>query len=166
MPKRSGSTDKDGEDGDDEEGMMKSVEYICGLIDLEIESGVPADRIIVGGFSQGCAIALLVGLLSRYQGRLGGVMGLSGYLPLQKKTSKIMGARNEEMKASSTTKWFLAHGSRDQLVPKRLFMSYVEQMKLWEGGVEDRVYEGMGHEGWGVEVGDLCGWLEGRLGDG
>ena len=83
MPKRSGEPDpEENDEEDDEEGMMKSVEYICRLIDQEVEAGLPVERIVVGGFSQGCAISLLVGLMSRYGHRLGGVVGLSGYLPL------------------------------------------------------------------------------------
>ena len=62
MPQRSAESEAD-DDEDDEEGMMKSVDYICGLIAKEVEEGkVPLDRIVVGGFSQGCAVSLLVGL--------------------------------------------------------------------------------------------------------
>ena len=83
MPKRAGEPDpEDSDEEDDAEGMMKSVEYICGLVDKEVEGGVPVERTVVGGFSQGCAISLLVGLVSRYKGKLAGVVGLSGYLPL------------------------------------------------------------------------------------
>lgn len=80
MPKHSGEADagEENDDEDDEEGLMKSVECICGLIDEEIEAGVPAERIVVGGCSQGCAVSLLVGLVSRYKGRVGGVVGLLG----------------------------------------------------------------------------------------
>lgn len=86
MPKRSGEPDPEEEDEeDDEEGMMASVEYICGLVDKEVEAGVPVERIVVGGFSQGCAMSLLVGLMNRYKGKLGGVVGLSGYLSLSRR---------------------------------------------------------------------------------
>ena len=97
MPRRSGepNPDKD-EEEDDKEGIMKSVEYICGLIDTEVEAGVPVERIVVGGFSQGCAISLLVGLIGRYRGRLGRVVGLSGYLPLSGKAGKVVEESEEE----------------------------------------------------------------------
>ena len=162
MPKRSGEPDPDeDEEEDDEVGMMKSVEYICGLIDTEIQAGVPVGRIVVGGFSQGCAISLLVGLMGRYKGTLGGVVGLSGYLPLSWKVGKMVEEREEKGQDTSQTKWFLAHGSRDQLVPKRLFMTYREKMERWETNrVEARLYEGMGHATVGAEIKDLCEWLE------
>lgn len=159
MPKRSGESETD-DDEDDEEGMMKSVDYICGLIAKEAEEGkVSLDRIVVGGFSQGCAISLLVGLLSRYIGELAGVVGLSGYLPLEGKVGRLMAERKEGV--TSATKWFLAHGSRDQLVPRRMFTSYKESLEKWKvGNVEARVYEGMPHSTIGEEIRDLCTWLE------
>ena len=162
MPKRSGEPDpEENDEEDDEEGMMKSMEYICQLIDQEVEAGVPVERIVVGGFSQGCAISLLVGLMSRYGSRLGGVVGLSGFLPLSGKVEKIMKERREKGQDTSQTKWFLAHGSRDQLVPKRMFIHYKDKIEGWEGErVEAKLYEGMGHSTVGAEVRDLCVWLE------
>lgn len=162
MPKRSGEPDpEENDEEDDEEGMMKSVEYICGLIDKEVEAGVPVERLVVGGFSQGCTISLLVGLMSRYKAKLGGVVGLSGYLPLSRRVGKMMEDRKEEGQDTSQTKWFLGHGSRDQLVPKRMFMRYKDQIEGWEAErVEAKLYEGMGHSTVGAEVRDLCGWLE------
>ena len=160
LPKRSVDPGEEDDEDDDEEGMMKSVEYICRLIDREVEEGkLPLERIVVGGFSQGCAIALLTGLLSRYAGRLGGVVGLSGYLPLLGKVSKIVEEKGQI--GGNATKWFLAHGSKDQLVPKRVFTSYKENLEGWEGdSVEAKIYEGMGHSTTGAEVRDLCSWLE------
>jgi predicted esterase len=75
--------DEDDDDEFNEEGeddILQSVEYICGLVDEEIKKGVEVERIVVGGFSQGCAISLILGLASRYAGKIGGVVGLSGYL--------------------------------------------------------------------------------------
>ena len=165
MPKRAGECSEDEDGEDDVEGMMKSVEYVCGIIDVEVASGVPVERVMVGGFSQGCVIALLVGLMSRYKGQLGGAVGLSGYLPLVGKVKNMVEARQEEEKR--TTKWFLVHGSRDQLVPRRFFTKYSEKMTEWEGErVQAKMYEGLGHTISGAELRDLCAWLEGILGVG
>lgn len=41
------------------------MEYLCTLIDGEVEKGIKPERIVVGGFSQGCAISLVTGLASR-----------------------------------------------------------------------------------------------------
>ena len=83
----------------------------------EVASGTSLDRIIVGGFSQGCAIALLVGLVSEYKGRSGGAVGLSGYLPLMSKAKTNLATA--EGYGGRKMPWFLAHGSKDRLVPVR-----------------------------------------------
>lgn len=158
-PGESAEDDDDDDEEDDEEGIMKSVDYISGLVDAEVKVGkVAREKIVVGGFSQGCAISLLVGLMSRHAGRLGGVVGLSGYLPLAAKVAKSVEARGN---SNGSTKFFLAHGSRDQLVPKRMFTVYREKVETWMGdAVESKMYEGLGHSTSGAEVRDLCTWLE------
>ena len=166
MPRRSGEDDMEDVE-DDEENMRKSMEYVCGLIEGEIKEGVPLERIVLGGFSQGCAISLLVGLMSRYQGKLGGIAGLSGYLPLSGKVKRAVEAEGGVNTADGERKmkWFLAHGTRDQLVPMRMFRQYRDELIDWEGdtNVECHVYEGMQHSTAGAEIRDLCMWLEGRL---
>lgn len=77
------------EDDEDEDGMRASMAYIVSLIDDLVAQGVPEKRIVLGGFSQGCAMTLLTGLTSKYAGKLGGLVGLSGYLPLADKISTL-----------------------------------------------------------------------------
>jgi lysophospholipase-1/lysophospholipase-2 len=43
----------------DEEGMLKSANVVHRLITEEVEAGIPSDRIIVGGFSQGIYLSSL-----------------------------------------------------------------------------------------------------------
>jgi len=45
---------------EDEEGITRSVSLLHGIIEEQIAKGVASERIIVGGFSQGGAVALLV----------------------------------------------------------------------------------------------------------
>jgi phospholipase/carboxylesterase len=94
---------------EDEAGLRESVRAIHALLDREVARGVPARRIVLAGFSQGCAITLLAGL--RYRERLAGLTGLSGYLPLADTTA---GERNS---ANGDTPVFLAHGRSDAMVP-------------------------------------------------
>ena len=70
---------------EDEAGLRESQLQIEALIARERERGVPASRIVLMGFSQGCAMTLLTGL--RHAERLAGLVGLSGYLPLPKATA-------------------------------------------------------------------------------
>jgi len=69
--------DEEEEADEGEEEILKSVEYVCGLIDEEVKRGVDVKRIVVGGFSQGCALGLVLGLGSRYSGRIGGEISSS-----------------------------------------------------------------------------------------
>jgi predicted esterase len=56
----------------------------------------------------------VLALASRYAGKIGGVVALSGYLP---RGPKIKAGRDKFIKEDSQTKIFLAHGTRDMLVP-------------------------------------------------
>jgi phospholipase/carboxylesterase len=64
---------------EDEAGLRASVADVQALIDREAALGIPPERVVLMGFSQGCAVALLAGL--RAPQRLAGIAGLSGYLP-------------------------------------------------------------------------------------
>ncbi|RYF56418.1 MAG: carboxylesterase, partial [Comamonadaceae bacterium] len=97
---------------EDEAGLRQTRDAIEGLLDREQQRGIPAGRIVLAGFSQGCAISLLAGL--RHGQRLAGIAGLSGYLPLAKLTAA------ERSEANRATPIFLAHGNQDQVVvPQR-----------------------------------------------
>ena len=93
---------------EDEAGLRTSQASIEELITREKARGIPAHRIVVAGFSQGCAMALMIGL--RHSEKLAGIVGLSGYLPLAAATAA------ERHPANQDTPVFLAHGSRDGVV--------------------------------------------------
>lgn len=176
IPVGSSSTPRD-EGPDDEQDerieaeMCDSVEYVCQLIDAEVERGVHPERILVGGFSQGCAISLVLALASRYKGRLGGAVGLSGYLPKGRRVwegrEELRNSRvGEDGDGRMKMKVFLAHGTKDMLVPMRVFRDTRERVRYTVGEemVESREYEGMGHVASGLEFRDMCGFLEAVLG--
>jgi phospholipase/carboxylesterase len=93
---------------EDEAGLRASRDAIDALIAREVGRGVPAARIVVAGFSQGCAMALMIGV--RHPVRLAGVAGMSGYLPLAASTEA------ERSEANRDVPIFLAHGTRDPIV--------------------------------------------------
>jgi lysophospholipase-2 len=74
---------------DDEAGMMRSVAAVDALIQAEVDAGIPEDKIILGGFSQGGAISVLSGLVGKR--KLGGVMGLSTWVVLNHKIDSVSG---------------------------------------------------------------------------
>ena len=61
--------------------MLRTVRSLNQIITEEVDSGIPAHRIIIGGFSQGGAMSLLTGMTS--ERKLGGVVVMSGWLPLK-----------------------------------------------------------------------------------
>lgn len=93
---------------EDEQGIRVSERAIQALIARENSCGIPTERIVLAGFSQGCAMTLHTGL--RLPTRLAGLMGLSGYLPLMDM------ADNERHVANADTPIFLAHGTHDPVV--------------------------------------------------
>jgi phospholipase/carboxylesterase len=94
---------------EDEAGLRESIAAVQALMHREVERGIPSHRIVLAGFSQGCAITLGAGL--RHDQRLAGLAGLSGYLPLADTTAA------ERHAANAQTPVFLAHGTRDGVVP-------------------------------------------------
>lgn len=67
--------------------MLASVRTISDLVSKEVDAGIPANRIVVGGFSQGAAISLLTGITS--ERKLAGLISLSGFLGLSHKTKLV-----------------------------------------------------------------------------
>ena len=94
---------------EDENGLRASQKEIEALIEREKARGIPASRILLAGFSQGCAMAIQTGL--RHPETLAGLLCLSGYVPLSEKLA------TERTEASKATPVFMAHGRYDNVVP-------------------------------------------------
>lgn len=150
------------EDDEDEDGIQHSIKYINSLIDELQTQGVPLDRIVVAGFSQGCAMALVMNLISKYAGKLGGVAGISGFLPLADRISEIR--KESDLPAEVGDRpFFITRGLKDMLVPKRYFR--LCQEKLTELGVKKEnldvhEYEDLSHTMSAAVLMDMCNWLE------
>ena len=90
---------------DDREGLLQSVAHVHTLIDDLVAKGIPASRIIIGGFSQGAAVTLLAA--HRYPKTLLGCICLSGWLTLKEdwESSRVEG---------NSTPVFLGHGAEER----------------------------------------------------
>jgi phospholipase/carboxylesterase len=135
---------------EDEAGLRASQLQVEALIAREKARGIPASRIILAGFSQGCAMTLQTGL--RHPERLAGMMCLSGYLPL----AGVAGAERNE--ASLSTPIFMAHGVQDPVVP---FARAEDSRKVLESlgyQVEWHAYQ-MQHTQCLEEVQDIAKWI-------
>ena len=135
---------------EDEAGLRASQAAVEALIAREKARGVPASRIVLAGFSQGCAMTLLTGL--RHAERLAGLVGLSGYLPL---ASTLAAERSP---ANRNTPIFLAHGRSDPVVPLAGAVASRDALIARGPPVEWHAFP-MQHTGGAQEIVDLNRWL-------
>ena len=139
----------------DERGIRRAAGWIDELIAREAGRGVPAGRVVLGGFSQGGAMALFAG--PRYPEALAGVMCLSGYLLLPDALEA------EASDANRSVSIFQAHGTADPMVPPALGRAGRERLE--QAGYEVDYHEyPMAHQVCRDEVRDLGDWLAGVLG--
>lgn len=134
----------------DEAGLRRSMALVQALIRRENERGMPSDRIVLAGFSQGCAMSLLTGL--RHDERLAGIAGLSGYLPLADRTAAERSAANQ------STPIFLAHGTHDEVVALHRAEASRDALLALGYAVEWHEYV-MGHSVSPLEIAELNDWL-------
>ena len=135
---------------EDEKSLRASAAELQALIAREIARGVPASRIVLAGFSQGCAMTLLAGL--RAPQRLAGLLGMSGYLPLAATTAA------ERSEANRDVPVFLAHGRMDPVVPFQRGIDSRDALVALGHEVEWHEYP-MQHSVCEEEIEDSQAWL-------
>ena len=136
---------------EDESGLRKSQADIEALIAHEKSRGIAAHRIVVAGFSQGCAMALMVGL--RHAERLAGIVCMSGYLPLADKTAA------ERSPLGQTTPVFMAHGTHDGVVTLPRAVASRDALQAMGYSIDWHEYA-MEHSVCPQEIADLEHWLK------
>ncbi|KAJ2509701.1 hypothetical protein GGI11_003122 [Coemansia sp. RSA 2049] len=140
---------------EDEAGMNASMMKINDLIRSEVDAGIPANRIVLGGFSQGAALTLFTGLQS--ERRFAGLAVLSGYLPIR---DKILTRATD---ASKKVPVFQAHGTADEVVMFQYGEMTSEVLKKNGYNVDFRTYRHMGHSTCNDEIKDLGQFLSKQL---
>ncbi|KAF9493964.1 Phospholipase/carboxylesterase [Pleurotus eryngii] len=149
--------------GEDEKGMLETVGLLQGLIDAEVAAGIDPGRIILGGFSQGAAMTLLTGLTTPT--KLGGLVVLSGWLPLKEKIKSMISPH------ATSLPIFWGHGDADPLVKfewgtvSRDFLSTelgfaLASSKADTKGLSFNGYRGLVHSSSPEEINDLKAWLK------
>jgi phospholipase/carboxylesterase len=141
----------------DEEGVRESVKVLGRFIAAERAAGVPAERIVVAGFSQGGAIALHGAL--RHPEPLAGILGLSCYVPLRSTLE------TELADANRNTPILLCHGQFDPVLPMELGVMARDWLRSAGYAVEWKEYP-MQHQVCLPEIGDIAVWLKARLATG
>lgn len=136
--------------GENEGDIEASIAAVTALLESEIQRGMPSERIVLGGFSQGGVIALQAGL--RYPKPLAGIAGLSTYLPLTSSLGHLGDAAQQD------TPILMAHGHEDPVIP----FAEGERARDWlEAAGYPVVFHAydMPHSVCEAEIRDLRSWL-------
>ena len=135
---------------EDAAGLRESQGLVDTLIAGEVARGIPASRIVLAGFSQGCAMTFMTGL--RHRERLAGLLGMSGYLPLAALTGAERSAANADVPI------FQAHGSADEMIPVARATWSRDALIALGYAVEWHTYP-MAHSVCPQEIADMNRWL-------
>ncbi|KAF2741215.1 Phospholipase/carboxylesterase [Polyplosphaeria fusca] len=142
---------------EDEAGINQSREFFHSLIDAEIADGIPANRVVLGGFSQGGAMSLISAVT--YKNQLGGIFGLSCYLLLQSKIKGMIPADSP----NKNTPIFMGHGDADQVVAHRYGQMSADHLKEMGYKVDFRTYADLPHSADQDEIDHLEGYLNQQI---
>ena len=123
------------------------------LVQRELDRGVPANRIVLAGSSQGAAMTVYTGTRSAH--RFAGLMVLSGYLILEDSFDA------EQHPSNRTTPLLAMHGTRDEVVAMDLGRRAYDRLAPDREGTW-KTYP-MAHELCGPQIRDIRAWLHGIL---
>ncbi|HET9107440.1 MAG TPA: dienelactone hydrolase family protein [Steroidobacteraceae bacterium] len=138
----------------DEEAIRASCAAVGALIRRECARGIPSERIVLGGFSQGAAMSLFIG--PRFPSKLAGVIALSGYRLI----ASTLGA--ERQACNADTPIFLAHGTADPVIAARDGELARDMLRAQGYAVEWHTYP-IGHEMSAEEIAAVAEFLAGIL---
>ena len=144
------ATDLDGERKVDMIGFMESVDQVTDLIRVEMRSGIPSERIILAGFSQGGAIALFTGLT--FELNLAGIMALSCYLPHADQLDKKRNGMNQDIPI------MMCHGTMDPMIPMAKAVQTRQELMRLSYQVSWHEYDMM-HSVCPEEIDDVRVWI-------
>lgn len=139
--------------------LREAVAGTRALIAAEIARGIPAERIVLAGFSQGGAVALAAatgeGASGEPRSSLAGVAALSTYLPA--------GSAPVPARDGAAPPVFMAHGEHDDLVPYALGVGSRDRLRAAGWEVEFHSYP-IAHAISPEEIHDLGRFLRRALG--
>lgn len=140
---------------EDSPGITKATAYVHSLIEKEISEGIPSERIIVGGFSQGGALALRAAL--SFNKKLAGVVALSCWLPLHKEFSPSQVTANKDIHILQ------CHGDCDPIVSYNFGQLTASVLKKFTQNAEFKTYSGVMHSSSEEEMDDIRDFLRSRI---
>lgn len=138
----------------DSVGVLESAQMVEQLIKREMSEGIPAERIVLAGFSQGGVIALHLG--PRFEHQLAGILALSTYMSEPEKLA------SEAQSANRETPIMFAHGQQDDVVP--MFLGNAAYKIFKDNGFQVSWNDyPMQHNVCVQELKDISNWLQARL---
>jgi len=138
---------------EDKVGILRTQQHVFGLIQKEIDSGIPADRIVLGGFSQGGAVSIFSGLTAKV--KLAGVVGLSAYLLLSNQFTTYLPTPN----VNKETPIFMGHGDSDMVVNTVIGKKTYDVLKDLGYNVDFKLYPNLEHSASPEEILDVESFL-------
>lgn len=139
---------------EDTDAIKDSARLLCEYIDAEISSGIPSEKVLLAGFSQGGAIILYTGL--RYSQSLAGLLALSTYLPL------VDQFLTEANSANICIPIMMMHGTFDPVIPLYMGQQSYDLLEQTGYSIEWRDYP-MQHAVCPQEIQEISNWLQARL---
>ncbi|KAL0078122.1 Phospholipase/carboxylesterase/thioesterase [Phycomyces blakesleeanus] len=137
---------------EDRDGMLQSVTTINKILRDEVDKGIPANRIVLGGFSQGSVMSLLAGLTSEY--KLAAIIGCSGWLPMPDRIQNMASDANKK------TPILMCHGDADPVVNYTFGKESAERLQQLKYDVEFKTYHNLGHSAAPQELLDISSFLK------
>jgi phospholipase/carboxylesterase len=105
--------------GDPGPGIRRSRQMLAELLDQQRARGFPTEQTFLFGFSQGCLMAIEMGI--RYPRQFAGIIGISGFLHEQETLLK------EGSPIWRQQRFLITHGTYDPLLPFHI----VKPLMLW-----------------------------------
>lgn len=143
---------------EDEEGIRRAAEVVHSLIAQEVAAGIPTKRIVIGGFSQGGALALYSALT--FPEPLAGVIALSSWIPLHQRFPAVSETNRftpilislddddydpQDAVGNKNTPLLQCHGDCDPIVPYKWGQMTASLLKQFMTNTEFKTYRGMMH---------------------
>ncbi|CAG0886343.1 unnamed protein product [Cyprideis torosa] len=139
---------------EDQQSLHAASLEVHKMIEDEVKAGIPYDRIVIGGFSMGGALALYSALT--FPHKLAGIVVLSGWMPVHQEFQK----NPSLMVGNKDTNLFQAHGDSDHVVPYVWGKMTAEHLSKINPNATFKTYSGLEHSSSDAELRDVKTFLQ------
>jgi len=136
--------------------MCRAIEHMLHEV---IQRGTPANRVFLGGFSNGGAAALHAGLRTKLP--IGGVMCLSGALGMGSSTYEFLASS----RSPSPVPVLLCHGKDDHVIPLAAAKATADKLATVGVNVDMEEFGRLRHGLGDGEVRTIAHWLRAHIED-